>query len=694
MVSDLLLSLSLKNLTMSKCQASLLSVMLLIFCRAYSQQATIESLLPQLESLAANTETSLDKEDLIKNLDQFARHPLNLNIADGEDLKNLLLLNDKQIASFLSYRQLFGAFVNKYELQAIPGWDIQTIAMLLPFVVIGPSVSSGIPWKKLIENGQNSVLLRVGFSPGIKDQAEDLSKNLGSNYRIFLKYRYAFSNRLQFQWLGDKDAGEQFFRGTNRKGFDFNSFHLQWKSKGLVQMLVAGDFTINMGQGLTQWQGLALSKSTDITSVKRESPVIRPYTSSGESNFCRGLAMSLKWNNWQADVFVSRRKLSGNIDLDSINDAGHISSFNVSGYHRTESEVQKKDNIILASAGMTLGFKTATSAFSMNVIFNKLSKAIRKRPEPYNLFESSGKEFLNASIQYSRGFKNLHFFGEAAIDGHLNNSMLAGAMIAMANNLDFSVVVRSMSRSYNSLFASSFSENQLPSNERGIYTGLTLRGPPGVTTQLYVDYYRFPWLKYRVDAPSSGNEAAILIKFQPDKKTELSCRLKFETKQGNSGGFLPIDPVVSKTKKGFQVQVNYNYSTRISLRTRLETVNYREQFQPAALGFLFFTEVSLTPLIEKWGANLRLQYFDADSYDSRIYAYENIMSHSFGFPAYFDTGIRTYLNLHRSFNLTGKKKKVDLWVRGARTFYSSKDSNTSAALPSKNDVQFQVLYSF
>ncbi|MBL0144814.1 MAG: hypothetical protein IPP48_02690 [Chitinophagaceae bacterium] len=60
--------------------------------------------------------------------------------------------------------------------------------------------------------------------------------------------------------LGEKDAGEQFFKGNQKQGFDFYSTHLFARNIGIVKALALGDFTVNMGQGLTQWQSLAFKK--------------------------------------------------------------------------------------------------------------------------------------------------------------------------------------------------------------------------------------------------------------------------------------------------------------------------------------------------------------------------------------------------------------------------------------------------
>lgn len=82
--------------------------------------------------------------------------------------------------------------------------------------------------------------------------------------------------------LLQKKMPEKNFKGTQKQGFDFYSAHLFARNIGIIKALALGDFTVNLGQGLTQWQSLAGKKSSDVTNLKRQATVLRPYNSAGE----------------------------------------------------------------------------------------------------------------------------------------------------------------------------------------------------------------------------------------------------------------------------------------------------------------------------------------------------------------------------------------------------------------------------
>src|SRR5689334_22274628 len=242
----------------------------------------------QLENLADADQSETEDDSYVVQLQYLKKHPLNLNEVTANDLKELFFLTDLQIESIISYRTVLGKFISIYELQAIPAWDIGTIKKTLPFVTLDQSLSTVENLKKRFKRGDHSSLFR--FAQGLekaKGYGKTLqgSKYLGRPQRLFFRYRYHSKNLLQYGIVAEKDAGEQFLKGGQKHGFDFYSFHLFATRLGKIQALALGDFTVNMGQGLIQWQSIAFSKSADVLAIKRQLSILRPYNSSGEFYF-------------------------------------------------------------------------------------------------------------------------------------------------------------------------------------------------------------------------------------------------------------------------------------------------------------------------------------------------------------------------------------------------------------------------
>ena len=442
------------------------------------------------------------------------------------------------------------------------------------------------------------------------DKTTSGTKYLGSRQRIFFRYRYTYKNLLQFGLVGDKDAGEQFLKGAQQKGFDFYSFHLFARKIGIIQSLALGDFSVNLGQGLTQWQSLAFKKSVDVMGVKRQSAVLRPYSSAGEFYFNRGAGITIKKGKIESTFFASIRKISANFVADTVNNEDFISSFLTSGYNRTLSEQADRNNLRQTSFGGNISLRNNRWQVGVNGVYYNFSIPVQKRDEPYNLYAISGNNWYNISIDYSYTYKNIHLFGEAAADKKNNKAFINGLLISVDPRVDISVLQRTISKGYQSINGNAFTENTYPTNETGLYAGVSIRPAIGWKIDAYADFYKFSWLKYLVDAPSYGKDFLVQITYTPNKQIELYTRFKAETKQANQ----PVNTsvtnyLVNLPKQNWRTQLSYKVSQNLSLRNRLELLWFDKKGANNANGFLTFFDFVYKPMLKPFSAVLRIAIF-------------------------------------------------------------------------------------
>ncbi|MEO6612161.1 MAG: helix-hairpin-helix domain-containing protein [Chitinophagaceae bacterium] len=651
------------------------SLLILLFTIHYSLlmagQELPSSTEQQLENQADADQQETEDDSYLQDLGRFRAFPVNLNTAGANELKQLGILNELQVSNLITYRNLFGRLLSIYELQAVACWDLVTIRKLLPFVTITTSATFADDAGKRFREGEHSFLIRISQllekPDGYKRSASGTSY-LGSPQRILFRYRYGYKNLLQFGVLGDKDAGEQFLKGTQNKGFDFYSFHFFARKTGIIQALAFGDFTVNMGQGLIQWQGPGFKKSVDVMGVKRQSEILRPYNSAGEFYFHRGAGITVKKGKAEATIFISFRKLGGNLAADTLYRENVISSFLVSGYHRTVSENADRNNIPQTAAGGNITYRNPMWHIGINGVMYNFSLPVRKSDEPYNLYAISGRNWYNVSVDYSYTFRNFHFFGEAAADKHFSKALINGLLLSVDPRADISFVWRIISPAFQSINGNAFTENTNPVNEIGCYTGITIRPAPGFRFDAYADFFTFPWLKYLADAPGNGKDFLTQFTYTPNRQVELVTRFRNETKQTNQQENLTVtNYLVTIPKKSWRTQVNYKINPAITLRNRVELLWYDNKGVNKENGFLSFIDLVFKPLLASYGGVLRLQYFETDGYNSRIYAYENDVLYSYSIPAFSDKGFRYYFTLNYD-----PGKKLSCWLRWAQTIYGDK----------------------
>ena len=655
----------------------------------------------QLENVTENNEDSETEDDsYLQQLNQLQRNPVNINFADEIFFKELRVLSPMQIKNLLAYRAVLGNLISIYELQAVPGWDLATIQKIRPYITVNSAPGLMEDFGARLREGDHFILVRVSQtlekSKGyLLDSSQAKNFYSGSPQRLFVRHKYVYKNLLQYGVVGEKDAGEEFLKGSQRQGFDFYSAHLFIRNVGIIKSLALGDFTVNMGQGLTQWMSLAFKKGPDIMAVKRQSSVLRPYNSAGEIYFHRGAGVTVGKRNWEATVFGSYRRVDANFIADTSGSQDEfISSLQTSGLHRTASEVEDKGAQRQLAFGGNLNYRLNRLKVGVNAVQFSMQYPLIKANDPYNFYALSGKRFGNYSFDYSYTFKNMHFFGEAAVTNKKYPALVTGLLLSVANNVDMSLFYRNISEGYQSLYTNAFTENTFPTNEKGFFTGISIRPHMSWRVDAYADVYRFPWLKSRVNSPSEGKDYMIQLNFKPDKQFEIYTRYKAEAKFINFNATLqPLSPVVPQPRQNWRTHLSYKLNSTFTLRSRVEIVWFDKKGPEPEQGFLMYADVLYKPMLKRFSGNMRLQYFETDGYDSRLYAYENDVLYSFSIPVFYDKGYRVYLN--GNFDLT---KKITLWARYARFMYPEKETIGSGldliSASHRTEVKFQMLYKF
>jgi hypothetical protein len=422
--------------------------------------------------------------------------------------------------------------------------------------------------------------------------------------------------------------------------------------------------------------------------------VLRPYNSAGEIIFNRGAGITVKKDGWESTFFVSYRKLDAGFDADTLGAEDKITSLHTSGYHRTANEIAGKNVQGQLTIGGNFCFTDEKFHAGINAIQHHFDHPIKKPDYLYNKYAIAGKKLGNYSLDYSYTFKNMHIFGEAAVDDHLNNALITGLLISTDSKVDMSFLYRNISKSYQSLYSNAFTENSSAVNERGFYSSITISPTDFLRIDAYADFFHFPWLKYRTDAPTSGNDYMLQLSCKPNKQAEFMVRYKDEMKpiNYNPDGSI-LNPVVGKAKQNLRIQYSYKLDREFTTRSRVELCWFDKRSSAAENGFLIYTDLIFKPLRKKYSGNIRGMYFETDGYNSRFYAFENDVLYGYSIPVFFDKGFRYYINVNYDFN-----RKLSGWIRMAQTVYPEKLFYGSGLdlinNSKKTECRVQLMYTF
>ncbi|WP_316766267.1 helix-hairpin-helix domain-containing protein [Pedobacter frigiditerrae] len=672
-------------------------IILLFMGAAAKAQTQEDNLIKDLiESLAENLPEDYDLSELEDRLVFFKKHPINLNNTNAEELKSLFFLSPLQISNLFTHIKENGKLIDLLELQSIADFDLITIQRLLPFVTLRQSdLVDKINYRNISTLGDNDLVLRFGRVIEKLKGFTDLpgSRYLGTRERFLFRYKYNYSNRISASLIFEKDAGEKFIRGDKQLLFDYQSAHVGIYNAGRFKKIIVGDYTLQFGQGLTLWSGFSFGKAPDVASVAKKDVGLKAYTSANEFSFLRGLATTVNIKKYiDFTPFVSFRNLDGSLSLNS-NDDEVLATVNETGLHRTATEIKNKNSISQKIFGGVIQYQKDNLSIGAIAYHSMYSNEFITGTQSYRHYSFTEKKLTNIGLHYNYSFKNIYFFGEGGKSLNGGLAYLNGALVSLSSKISAVVLHRNYKKDYHNFFNQATAEASEAFNEKGFYAGLNITPVKAWNISFYADYFKFPWLKFRIDAPSDGYEILGQVTYTPTKTFKAFVRYKSELKQQNTDLEVPINYLDNVKKESYRGDVSWQLNKSWSFQNRLEISQFKKGIVKAEFGYMVYQDVDYSPTLSKISGNFRVAYFNTPSYNSRIYAYEDDVLYNFSFGMYSGKGFRNYINLKYKII-----KHLDVWARCAMFLYKDVETVGSGLDEikgnKKTDVKLQIRYQF
>lgn len=642
---------------------------------------------------------NLNEEDLsvlTSHLAFYRQHPINLNTATAEQFKELGFLSAQQISNILLHRLKNGSFQHVLELQVITGFEPETVTLLLPYISVQEtSLLKNLRWAKLSKGAEQQLVLRYGQTIEQQKGFKELpgSHYLGGPAKTLLRYQYQLEHKLSLSLLAEKDAGEGFFSAGNKQGFDFYSASMGVYQLGRFNKIIIGDYGLQFGQGLSLWTGTAFGRGADVAGVAKNGIGLKAYTSANEAAFFRGLGTELNISKQVIlTTFVSSRALDASLTT-LANGTATLSTINVSGLHRSATEINHKQNLQQQVYGLLLNYQTDNLNLGAAAYYSSYEHNFITGKQAYRQYYFTGTALSNLSISYSYTFKNLYFFGETAGSFPGGFASLNGAMASLSASLSALLLYRDFARDHHSFYTQVLAAGADAANEKGAYAGLHFSPSKRWDFSLYGDLFFFPWLRYRIDLPSHGSALSFSGVFNPSKRLRLSVKIGTNNSAQNDTSGLVVNPVSAVQKQACRAGLQWKIKKSFTLENRLEFCRYKKGSKKAESGYLLYQDLSYQPLSSRLGSSLRIAWFNTSSYNTRIYAYEDDVQNGSGSALYNGKGIRTYLNCSYRFS-----KQLKAWCKYSISYYPQATEIGSGLDQiegnKKQDIKIQLRYYF
>lgn len=649
------------------------------------QSDSLESSLNEIiETVITENEDDIEDDNLITVVEDLLLNPININEADSSQLLQIPYLDPFSVHLILHHRSLYGVFFSVSELYSIKDLDQNIISSVLPFITVfveeqnyaDDNTLSNFPYS-IITNSK--FLLRSRVSSDLQDRSGfTKNKYAGSKLKTYNRLVIKNSNNIQAGVLFEKDAGEKSLN-------DFTSYYVQLKNFSVLKNIVAGDYTLEFGQGLAMWSPFGFSKGSDaVIPVKKKARNISPYTSSAEYGYLRGLAANIYLDKLSLTGYYSSRLIDASID--SI--ADKITSINLTGFHRTQNELLRQNAVKQKLIGIAIEYRFSDR---LNIGLVHYKTTFSKKFYATDLYDPENDSYNYSSVYYDANLSSINIFGEAVYN-EKSVASINGLELLISKQLTYVTSIRSYPSNYNNLFGFGFSErNGKIKNEVGLYSGFKYKTKPGIFN-FYFDIFKYPYASYESSLPAEGYELLFDFSSRVTPKSEIKLRYKYENKEVEK----LIDEkyqITNRLRQNFRCEFLYDFSNKFRYRSRLE-YNYFfiKNTSSRENGFLVLQDLRFKSKNNLFLSG-RVILFQTDSFNSAVYEFENDLVGVMPNIAMYGKGFRWYLIAgYTPFNNLTISAKYSETYKPDATSLSSGDNEIFGNLDNRFSLQIDLSF--
>ena len=602
--------------------------------------------------------SSYQWENLLEELADLKENPLPINKATKDQLARFPFLSDELIENILYYLYKYGPMLTEKELLMGEDMDLQTIRYLKPFITFEQPEKEEfkLSLNHLSTYGKHELSTRVdipfyakkGYQPIASEEIKENpnKRYLGYSFYHHLRYSFRYSDHVYAGLTVEKDAGEPFFAGKNKKGYDYYSPYVLIRNIGKIKALALGNYRLNYGYGLVMNTDFNMGKLAMITALGNKSTEIKKHSSTDEYNYFQGMAGSYRLTKrWTIDAFYSYRKMDGTVENQ------FITSLKDDGYHRLPRDFEKKNTFTNQLIGSNIHYNGKYFETGLTVVYNVFNKVLNPIPRSYNKYYPHGRDFFNASMNYKVFWKRFSFMGETAIDKAGKIATINMLRYSPKGSFQLFVMNRFYDVAYQSIYARSIGEGSQVQNESGIYIGLETNILQSFKLSAYGDLFYFPWKKYQLSKNgTSGFDGMVQLSYSPSYELDMFIRYRYKSKHKD----LTLDNKEKTTlpyiQQKWKYQLNYSPTDELMLKTQVDMVRNGYQYHTPSWGILVGQSIGYTFKNLPLHLYFNTAWFQTDDYASRISMYEKGLLYAFSITSFYGKGERFALNIRYVLN--------------------------------------------
>ena len=566
----------------------------------------------------------------LEQLEWLHSHPMDINSATPTEMALIPFLTPAQIEAIQAYVHLDGPMKSLGELALIPEIDYQTRRVLPLFFIVRHTKAEKNRKGNWFRNMQNTVDSRMDI-PLYYRKGYQTGKYNGNP--LYSRVRYSLeSDHVNIGAHAKKDPGEGFY--------DSFGGYAMIRNKGIVRTAIVGDYRAGWGEGLVISRGTSTSKSNLMSNASQG---VRPMTGMSENGFLRGVAITLgskeDWKNNQrkfnmsGTLFASYRALDATLDKD-----GNAKTIVENGYHRTETEIGKKNNTRSALVGAHLQADIGHFSVGATGYWQHFDRILSPGNDKYRRWYPRGQDFGVIGLHGGYSYYRWTVSAEVAYSTEHGGIASLGRVQWLANrNLKIGVLGRYYSHKFHSFQAAAIGENSKVQNETGAMVRIEARPWDRLSLIGYADFFADYWPRYGMTSSSNGQELMLEGKFEASGINSISLRYQMKRKAAN-------DLTLPHHRMRAQ------WTCLASEKWKLQSTALVHMAPTKKPGF-GFGQLVQGKLLKEDALRLGVMagYFHAPDYQTRIYIYEPSLWNSTSSTSYYGHGLRFATTIRYTF---------------------------------------------
>ncbi len=583
-----------------------------------------------LQASLLNLEEWMEQSDneeqlaiITEELDVWKNNFLNLNTISLTLLKDFPLLSQTQAKTIIKIRKTEGPFKSWIDFKKKSGWTNQDVEIFSNYFSLNNTPQSNRQTLHLRQRFYHSYPLSRGY---IEKKFE------GSPIKSEQRIAYKYSPRMNGRFLIQKDAGEKKWN-DHQRGF------IEIHPSKWIDKLIIGNYYLQFGHGLVLSAPYRRSPSLQLVQfMQMPNQTIHGFSSASENSGCAGLAIQSSAGRFKSSLFISKLNRDA-----KVYDESSIQSMDMSGLHRTSSEILKSNTVSESMQGLRLSWHSSILHLGLTAWQNNTSIPFEYDDPATYYYHFKGSKNHVIGIDWNLYMKPLILSGEYA------QSRSGGHGIQQSISNDSKSVKWSLGfRAFTPDFQNPYGQAGLQ-NLQSFYLAASWNFNRRIKTGFYVNHVIYPWRTYINPLPSQNQHWMFQLNWRCLPKTNLKLRIRKNTKEAfrtvNNIWQIPEANTFNIIEKGFRIELQGGIAKHIDYKLRMEQKTYSKENFEKHQGWICFYQIKYGNR-KTWQCILRWTSYETDTYDSRLYTYEPDLPGVFQISPFYLSGTSTLIVIH------------------------------------------------